>query len=1241
MLQLTYSNRVEVLVAPLAAAIARAHRADPLQPITVIAPNQAVTQFVRFRLAEQLGVAAHIEFVGLHAWLATQVERADLGIQVLTAPELRLLLYQRLQTADFIDGPDLEPVRRYLAQGATTAERAARALQLAGQLARQFEDYGYARRGMLAAWRHGPTLAETGFARAERWQRLLWLRLFDAAGSARVEPSTRLAPATAATPQLSLFATDAAAAGPRFMLLADAVIAAIDKGMRPPGPVHVFGLSYVAPAFAEIFVRLADVGPVFVYAQNPCLEFWEDVSAADETLRRAVRADDWIHQGHQLASMTDGRAVAPEDPFALDQAGDTPALRLWGRPGREYVRLLNQLTRCEFAPGFVDPLADGDSLLRRVQHGILVRAPEHAHLPDDAADDSIRFLACPGVRREVEIVADQIWALIREREAAARDGGQPPLRFHQIAVMVVDSQREAYLAHVAAVFKERHDLPFNVIDRPLSAQSRVLEAIDRLLELPTGDFEYADVMRLLAHPIIGGADPRVDVARWRRWCDALNIKFGADMDDLRDTYIDRDVFNWDQALRRLALGAFVTGERSGDDAPIDLPAGAWLPHETEPGALDDVGRLVQLARCLIGDAKAMRLAELSLYDWTILTNRLITRYLRCEANADETAVARCLQALETLGKADLEEAPIPFETARTLIREALATLEGGRGQHQADGVVISALLPQRPVPYEAIFVLGLSEGQFPAPARRHPMDLRQWRRMPGDVSPAERDRYVFLEVLLAARWRLVLSYVARNPSTGDVVEPSAVVRELQFVLRNHLTAEALARLTELHPVSSYDLGYFPDLSAHTPPVDFAVPVPQALDPDSPGLPDLAGAPPGLIATTPIEPTLGDPSDVSLLASASREARRGAQAKALRVDLTRHLAVPPPERPRVLTGLGDQTLSALGPLLRLPRAPARPSGPIDTLSLPLYAVQRFLESPLQGAARFVLGLRGDANAPLEAEPDEPLLLDRQSRYALLRAAFFAGGDAEALYRDGYERLMLKGEAPVGLFAEIRQQEDLATLAAWQANLDRAQLEPLAQWQVHRIGPTGRGAVDVILPTIEVEVPLPDGRVLPVHLHGRLLPVTPGKDASLRCIPGTRVSEKHFLPGFITTAALSATGAPMPAVMRSVVAPADSASEGQMCRRFAVPPPDLCRGWFTQVLTDLLVGVHDYRLPIETVLEWKEKLARWSRAKPFLRRQNSSVYGPVPDPDRFDLPPPQVAYDMVDRRLALWFESESRA
>ena len=47
--------------------------------------------------------------------------------------------------------------------------------------------------------------------------------------------------------------------------------------------------------------------------------------------------------------------------------------------------------------------------------------------------------------------------------------------------------------------------------------------------------------------------------------------------------------------------------------------------------------------------------------------------------------------------------------------------------------------------------LGLGEGRYPAVDVPNPLDLRQIRRSAGDVSSAERDRYLFLETLLATR----------------------------------------------------------------------------------------------------------------------------------------------------------------------------------------------------------------------------------------------------------------------------------------------------------------------------------------------------------------------------------------------------------------------------------------------------------------------------------------------------------
>ena len=63
------------------------------------------------------------------------------------------------------------------------------------------------------------------------------------------------------------------------------------------------------------------------------------------------------------------------------------------------------------------------------------------------------------------------------------------------------------------------------------------------------------------------------------------------------------------------------------------------------------------------------------------------------------------------------------------------------------------------------------------------LDLRASGRRAGDVTPREQDQHMFLETLLAARRRLVLSYVSRDPVMGDPRAPSSVVDDLRAALQ--------------------------------------------------------------------------------------------------------------------------------------------------------------------------------------------------------------------------------------------------------------------------------------------------------------------------------------------------------------------------------------------------------------------------------------------------------------------------
>ena len=107
------------------------------------------------------------------------------------------------------------------------------------------------------------------------------------------------------------------------------------------------------------------------------------------------------------------------------------------------------------------------------------------------------------------------------------------------------------------------------------------------------------------HPAVLATMDEVDPVRWAAWCDALGVVHGADRDDHAETYIERDVFNWDQGLRRLALGAFMSGDASGEGRPFDAGGEAYVPYEVAGAELGRRGGL-RVARPLAPRRRAVR-----------------------------------------------------------------------------------------------------------------------------------------------------------------------------------------------------------------------------------------------------------------------------------------------------------------------------------------------------------------------------------------------------------------------------------------------------------------------------------------------------------------------------------------------------------------------------------------------------------------------------------------------------------
>jgi exodeoxyribonuclease V gamma subunit len=288
--------------------------------------------------------------------------------------------------------------------------------------------------------------------------------------------------------------------------------------LRPPPVVHLFGISYVARLYGAIFEALGRATDLHVYALSP-----------------------------------DRAAAAPEGAEAGPHAApDESPLDAWARPGRENVRLLVGLAGRVDAR-FVEP-ASGARLTRlaALHKTVLERRPPPAR--PRASDESLTVVPAPDPRRELETIAAEIWSRLR---------ADATLSLADIAVIVPQASAPVYLPLAQAVFEEASRLPHTIVDLPRPTERRVTDAVGLLLELPLGALGRPDLLRVAMHPTVARRFPEVDPEDWLALCEALEIVRGADRDDQPESYLARDRTSWEQGLRRLALGAFLTGPRGG------------------------------------------------------------------------------------------------------------------------------------------------------------------------------------------------------------------------------------------------------------------------------------------------------------------------------------------------------------------------------------------------------------------------------------------------------------------------------------------------------------------------------------------------------------------------------------------------------------------------------------------------------------------------------------------------------
>jgi exodeoxyribonuclease V gamma subunit len=783
-----HSHRSEVLADTLTGWL-RAHPLDPLESEVVLVQSNGMAEWIKIELARQGGVCAatRVELPSRFLW---RTYRQVLGTQNVPpdSPLDKLPMTWRLMALlpGCLGDTVFKPVAGFL-----RGDEPDRLLQLASRLADLFDQYQIYRPDWLQDWAAGHDVLRKAagsdlLAEDQLWQAELWRRVL-----ATLDDSQR----QATRPALHARAL-------AHLQSAQPLASAVARR------VSVFGMSHMPGQLLEMLAALATHSQVMLAVPNPCQYHWGDIIDGREWLQAERRRH--AYRGEALAHM----------PLAQMHLHAPTLLAAWGRQGRDFVRQLDafddlqaakQLTQWPRLDFFDDaPGEDVTRLLAQLQRRIRDLEPSSGGATPPAltaGDPSLVFKIAHSPVRELEVLHDQLLQWFHTPP------GDQPVSPRDVVVMVPDIETMA--PAIRAVFGQykRSDarfIPFDIADLGAQAISPLIHAVEWLLALPQQRSRMSELVELLEVPALAARFglSEAGLPTLTRWMAGSGIRWGL------------------SAEHRAGLGLAVCGEDNsalfgvqrmlmgyacGAD-PVNAEALGATPYP-EVGGLDAelAGSLAHLLQALI-DWWQTATQDATPAQWAERCRALLAAMFKPRDDNDRNALSALDQALTDWARACAEAGfaeAVPLAVARSAWLEALKTPRLEQ-RFRAGGVTFCTLMPMRAIPFKAVCLLGMNDGDYPRRSLRADFDLMGLPGMsrPGDRSRRDDDRQLMLEALLSARQVLYVSWSGRSVRDNSEQPPSVLVSQLRDEIDLLWGKGTAKRQTTVHPLQAFSRSYF-------------------------------------------------------------------------------------------------------------------------------------------------------------------------------------------------------------------------------------------------------------------------------------------------------------------------------------------------------------------------------------------------------------------------------------------------
>ncbi len=752
MLRIHFDHRPERLADALLDSF---DAAGPFDERVVVVPSAGVGRWLQRRDAQRHGVSVQLrpEFAG--RWLWSTMRSLLEGLPAHSPFEPERVRWHVLALLDELPaGDDFALLSRRIGERGSVAR-----LSAADSIARAFDRYLAYRRDWLARWQRGQWAeGDAPLGAHECWQRWIWNRLLARLPGVRDEHPYD--------------------AFVRVLGEADPAQLARALGARR---VAIFGRVDLSPEQFALFGRLSQIIDVAFFAPDPCRELWSDLL--------------------DPVSLARVRAQRPDEAWLYD--GEPSLLGSWGRAHRDFVaQLLDLEERFDVqahAPGRDEPHPFDDVDAEAAPRTALQALHAAVFLRSDAPwralhsiDDSIRVIGAHGAVREAEILHETLLECFAT---------MPGLEPGDVVVHCADLDSAA--PAIEGVFESvpaARRIPLVVSGRSRGADALIL-AVEEIVAAAVHGIDLPRLDRLLRNPALAEA-LSLDEAEVDALLDGLEragARRGLDPGEGAPKH------SLQTASDRLLLGAAIGAEQPCGD----LLAIAGM-HGSRARLLEGwlvLADVLARLRALGARARAPR-------EWCdALGEAVETLFARARGYA--ASVQRVREALERIVATSDDANATVLDAAAFAKAFEQEIVQGAPAAVSSGAVTVLPIGSLRGVPFRVVCLFGFDERAFPRRGARDEIDLMPKAPRFGDRLVRSDDRGAFLDAVLAARERLVVSCRSRDPRDDGALNPSSLVVELLAYLSARIGGEVRSRPASIHRVRRGEASSLPALVEHS------------------------------------------------------------------------------------------------------------------------------------------------------------------------------------------------------------------------------------------------------------------------------------------------------------------------------------------------------------------------------------------------------------------------------------------